>query len=122
VSYNLFQKQQGFSISGLIFWSVIFILLAIPVIKVVPAYIENATIQETLASIVDDPDIQNMPPRQIREDYLKRAQLAGIVVISAGDIEINRDKGKTVLSVNYSVVTPLFANISLHIDFEASSE
>ena len=122
MTYSALRKQKGLSISGLMFWVVILILIAILGMKVAPAYIENSAIEKVFNAIVNDASLQNATAGQIRQSYNKRAQIDRIDVITAKDIVINKEKGKTQLSVNYTVLIPLFSNISLHIDFEPKSD
>ena len=120
--YSSLQKQKGISVSGLMVWSVILVLVAILGMKVVPAYIENATIEKALAAITNDASLQNPSANQVRQSFIRRAQIDNIQVVTAKDIVINKEKGKTQLSINYTVLIPLFSNVSLHIDFEAKSD
>ncbi len=122
MAYSLLQKQKGISVSGLMVWSVILILVAILGMKVVPVYVENATIEKTLVAITNDASLQNPSASQVRQSFIRRAQIDNIQVVTAKDIVINKGKGKTQLSINYTVLIPLFSNVSLHIDFEAKSD
>ena len=123
MALNIQQSQQkGFTLSGMMFWSVVLILAAVLGMKVTPVYIENATIKKNLVAVSNDPSLQNANARQIRLAFSKRAQIDAIREITAKDIKISRDKGQIILGVNYSVNVPLFANISLQIDFDTTSE
>jgi hypothetical protein len=42
-------------------------------------------------------------------------------VVTGADLEISKDGGDTVISFAYTKKIPLFANVSLLIDFAASS-
>ncbi|MCH9639480.1 MAG: DUF4845 domain-containing protein [Betaproteobacteria bacterium] len=122
MTYGALRKQEGISISGLMFWVVILVLIAILGMKVAPAYIENSAIEKVFNAIVNDDSLQNATASQLRQSFIKRAQIDRIEVVTAKDIVINKEKGKTQLSVNYTVLIPLFSNISLHIDFEPKSD
>jgi len=104
------------------FWLVILVLISILGMKVVPAYIENSTIEKAFEAIVNDDSLQNATASQLRQSFLRRVQIDNIEAVAAKDIVINKEKGKTQLKVNYTVLIPLFSNISLHIDFEAKSD
>ncbi len=123
MALNIQRSQQaGVTLSGMMFWSVILILVAILGMKVAPVYIENATIKKNLVAVAKDASLQKANAGQIRLAFIKRAQIDDIKVITAKDIKITRDKGQLILSTNYSVKVPLFANISLQIDFDTTSE
>lgn len=116
------QKQQGISLSGLLMWSVILILIAISGLRVAPAYIEYSTIQKNLTAITKDTNSQDMDLNQIRLSFNKRASIDNIKSISGQDIKINKENGRIVLSAEYTTKIPLIANLSLNIDFEAISD
>ncbi len=116
------QKQQGISLSSLLVWSVILILIAISGLRIATAYIEYSTIQKNLTAIIKDTNSQNMDLNQIRLSFNKRASIDNIKSISGQDIKINKENGRIVLSAEYTTKIPLIANLSLNIDFEAISD
>jgi len=118
----MLQKQKGVSLSGLLVWSVILIFIAISGLRIIPAYIEYSTIKKNLTAIVKETDSQNMDLNQIRLSFSKRAQIDNIKSVSGQDIRINRENGQIVLSAGYTTKIPLISNISLNIDFEATSD
>ena len=120
--HTLQQKQKGISLSGLLVWAVILILVSISGLRVAPAYIEFSSIQRNLAAIVKNIDTQSTSPSQIKILFDKRAQIDNIKSVNGQDIKINKENGRIVLSASYAVKIPLASNISLHIDFQASSE
>jgi len=115
-------KQRGLTLTGMMFWSVVLILLAVLGMKVVPVYIDDATIKKNLVAISSDPSLQNANASQIRLAYSKRAQVDGIKAVSANDLKMTRDKGKLIISASYIVEIPLVSNISLKFDFDTTSE
>ena len=120
--YGTYRTQQkGVSLSGLLMWSVVLVMVAILGMKLAPAYIEHASIQKALVSIASDPKFNDSTLRQNRESFLKRSQVDNISVVSAKDIEVKKDNEQRSLEINYSVTVPLVANISLLIEFNASS-
>ncbi len=116
------QKQKGISLSGLLVWSVILILIAISGLKIAPAYIEFSTIQKNLTAIAKDTNSQNMDLSQIRLSFNRRVQIDTIQSINGQDIKINKENDRIVLSAEYTTKIPLIANLSLTIDFEPISD
>ncbi len=119
--YTTIQKQKGLSLSNLLIWSLIIVLIAIFGMKLVPAYIEHSSITKNLKAIAKEVELQGSDPNQIRLSFSKRAQIDSIKSISGQDIKINRENGRVVLSAKYTVKIPLISNISLNIDFESMS-
>lgn len=121
-NHKTLQKQQGISLSGLLVWSLILILISISGLRIVPAYVEYSTIQKNLTAMVKDTNTQNMDLNQIRLSFNKRAQIDDIKSVSGQDIKINKENGRIVLSVEYTTKIPLIANLSLSIDFKAIND
>ena len=120
--HGTLHKQKGVTLSGLLMWSVILIIIAMLGMKLAPVYIEYAAIQKTLSAITNDPTFKDALPREIRLSFSKRANIDNIDVISGRDIKISKEKGRKILKADYSVTIPLFANISMLIDFKATSD
>lgn len=115
-------KQKGISLSGMLIWSVILILISILGFRVLPAYIEYNSIKKNLNAVAEEASKQGADINNIRQSFGKRAQIDSIKSVSAQDIRINKEKGRVVLSVSYTSKIPLVSNVSLVIDFEAISE
>lgn len=120
--HKMLQKQKGISLSGLLVWSVILILIAIFGLRIAPAYIEYSTIKKNLTAIVKEIDPQDLDLNQIRLAFSKRASIDNIKSISGQDIKIDKKGGRIVLSAEYTTKIPLIANLSLIIDFEPISD
>lgn len=114
-------KQKGMGLIVLIFWVLLAIFIIMLVLKLFPVYRENLAIKTTLAAMVSDPVLQNGTKGEIRKSFNKRAQIDDISAVNGGDLEIDKEGGQIILGIAYSVKTPLFANISLYIDFNESS-
>ena len=115
-------RQQGVSLSGLLIWIVIIILVGVGAMKLIPSYIQNAEIKDIFSTIVHDPEMQNAPIKSIRESYSKRANMNNISIIDANDVEISKDASGLALSASYQVKIPLIGNATLILDFNPSSE
>ena len=71
--------------------------------------------------MANDSILQNREKWEMRKFFNERAEIDDISSVNGNDLEIDNEEGKIVLGVAYSVKTPLFANISLYIDFNESS-
>jgi len=114
-------RQRGLSFSGFIFGAFVLVLLSITGLKMIPVYMQNATINKLFLAIAQDPDMQKATPREIRNSFDKRASIDDVTVITSQDIDVESDAGTPVLSANYSVKVPLVANISLYLEFNPRS-
>lgn len=114
-------QQRGVGFGGFVFGAFLLILVSILALKIIPAYMEEATISNVFNSMVHDPDMQNASPNEIRVSFDKRADIDRITSIRSGDVEIARDNGKLFLSATYSIKIPLTGNVSLVLDFNPTS-
>ncbi|HUW25611.1 MAG TPA: DUF4845 domain-containing protein [Gallionella sp.] len=115
-------KQRGLSFSGFMAGAVILILVSVTGLKLIPAYIQNATIKNVFVAVANDPEMQKASIRDIQMAYNKRSSVEDIRAITVEDIEIEKDAGRLVLSASYFVKIPLVSNISLYLDFNPSSD
>ena len=115
-------RQRGMGLLALMFWALISVFVFIVVLKLIPVYKENLAIKTTLSAIASDSVLQNREKWEIRKLFNERAEIDDISSVNGADLEIDKEDGKIVLGIAYSVKTPLFANISLNISFNESSE
>ena len=114
-------RQRGMGLLALIFWALVSVFVFMVALKILPVYKENMAIKTTLSAMASDSILQNGEKWEIRKSFNERADIDDISSVNGGDLEIDKEDGRIVLGIAYSVKTPLFANISLHIDFNESS-
>lgn len=115
-------KQYGFTFGGFIMLMFVLVFVAILGMKLIPAYMENATIQKAFNVIVKDPEMRNAPVRNIKESFQKRAiSIDNVMAITADDVVISSDGKSLSLSASYSKTIPLAGNISLLLEFNPSA-
>lgn len=119
---RLGHRQRGVSLSGLLLWGFILVVVATFGMKMIPAYIEQNTIQKIFKAIVSDTKMENASAREIRLSFSKRAGIDNVKAIRAKNIDIKKNKGKLILTSDYSVKIPMVSNISVVIDFHATSQ
>ncbi len=116
------RQQRGVTMVGMLLWGIVIVFLALLAMKLVPAYTEYITVRKILTDIGKEAGSKDMSNPEIRERFSKRAMIDNITTVTPADLRINRMSGKTVVTVDYSFQTPLVANISLLVDFSATSD
>ena len=114
-------RQQGLSFGGFILGAFLLVFASLTFFKFIPAYIQNAKINSTFSTIANDPEMQKASPREIRMSFEKRASIDEISVITSNEIDIASGDGVLELSASYTATIPLFANISILLEFNPSS-
>ncbi len=115
------KRQRGVTFVGMVFIAGLIVFAAIIGLKLIPAYIEYATVVNHLREMARSPDARGASPVQIQSMFNKRAQIDAINAVKGDDIEIEKDGDRVVLSARYSTKIKLFGNLNACIDFVASS-
>lgn len=116
---NRVDQQRGITVIGLLFVSIMVIFVAMVAMKLVPAYIEYFEVKKILSDISKGDEGRSNA--LIREEFSKRASIDNITAVKPSDLEIGNENGKTVITANYTYETKIVGNVSLLVDFEASS-
>jgi hypothetical protein len=90
-------------------------------VKVVPAYMEYFSVKKVLATMAKEPGFGGMNAKEIMDSFDRRATIDYISVITSKDLDITKVDGENVVSVEYSQKIPLVYNISVVLDFSAST-
>lgn len=114
-------RQRGIGFVGMIMIGAAIIFAAIAAMKLVPAYMHSAQIEEIFKSIANDPMMRGATINEIKDSYTKRASINYITDIKAEDIEVDNYEGRVTLSASYSVRIPLAGNATLLLEFNPSS-
>ena len=114
-------KQRGVSLFGFMLIAIVVIILAMLTMKLVPAYVEFFSVKKILNAMGQDSETKSMSNADIRNSFAKRAEVGYVTVVKPDDLDIDRSGGNVVISTEYEYRTPLVANISLIVDFKASS-
>jgi len=114
-------QQRGITLGGFVVGAIVFVLITVTLLKLVPAYIEEAQINSIFKDIAHNPDMQKAAPHDIEKSFDIRASIDAITAIKGSDIDISSEGDTPVLSADYIVKVPLVANISLSIEFHPNS-
>ena len=113
------KNQRGVAISGLLIWGIIITFVALLGMKVVPEYLEYYKIQKSVKSISTGAGSQTVS--EIRAAYDRYADVNYIDTLKGSDLDISKENNSVVIAFAYERRIPLFANVSLLLDFEGSS-
>ena len=119
---SLQSQQRGLTMIGFLFVAFVLIMVAMLGMKLVPAYIEFFSVKKILATMGQDSDLKSKSNGDIRTSFSKRANTGYVTVVKPEDLSITRTGGVPVISVNYEFRSKLVGNMSLVVDFSASSD
>jgi Tfp pilus assembly protein PilE len=112
-------RQRGVTISGLIVWLVVFIVVALLAMKLIPSYMEFASARNAIQAIARERNTAT--PAEVRRAFDARAQIDDITVIKGSDLDVTKQGNDMVISFTYRKEVPLFANVGLVLDFAADT-
>ena len=113
-------KQRGVSVLLIFMIGVVLALGAVGAMKVAPAYSEFSTTKNAIVAIAAS-EGRTGSVLEIRKAFDRRSAVDNITAVTAGELEITKDSGEVVISFAYSKKIPLFSNLSVCIDFAAST-
>ena len=113
-------KQCGVSFPVVFLIGVVLALGAVGAMKVWPAYSGFLTAKKAIVAIAAS-EGRTGSVNDIRRAFDRRSSIDNITEVTPGELEITKDGGDVVISFAYSKKIPLFANVSVVIDFAAST-
>ena len=112
--------QRGVALSGLIFWGVIFVLVAVLGMKVAPTALEYYKILKDCKAVVAQAS-PDATVADVRKSFDKFAEVDHLVDFRSNQLDISKEGGKIVIEFGYEKRIPLFWNVSLLIDYKGST-
>jgi hypothetical protein len=113
-------RQFGVSFPVVFLIGVVLALAAVGAMKIAPAYSDFLTAKKAIVAIAAG-EGRTGSVTEIRKAFDRRSAIDNISVVTPGELEISKDGGEVVISFAYAKKIPLFANVSLLIDFAAST-
>jgi len=114
------RKQRGIGLIGLILILAAGGLVMLLGLKLTPIYLDQIAIRRALVATGQSPEAKNATVGDLRRALDRRFEVDNIRVINSSDVDITKG-GSPLMSVSYSVRVHLFANVSMCIDFDATS-
>lgn len=111
--------QRGLALSSLIFWGVVVALLAILTMKVLPTTLEYYKVLKDAKAAVNrvGPEATVADVRRAFDNFANIDSLD----FNAQQLDITKVNGRIVASFDYEKRIPLFANVSLVINYKGST-
>ncbi|HTX24974.1 MAG TPA: DUF4845 domain-containing protein [Steroidobacteraceae bacterium] len=119
----MYRRQRGVTFLG---WLVLLIPVAIVVyagIRIIPVYLNYMRVAKSVDETAAEFEGQtSASARAIRGSLEKHFDIDSITYPDVKDIDIRRDGQSWVIEAKYTDGAPLFANISIEIDFDKAAE
>ncbi len=113
------KEQRGVTLIGLVVICIIVVFVAIGGLKIAPAYIEYYNVKKAIVGVAQTTSRGTVG--DVRQAFNRRAAIDDIDVIAGKDLEVTKEGNDLVISFSYEKRIPLFSNVSVVINFAASS-
>ncbi|HMV53984.1 MAG TPA: DUF4845 domain-containing protein [Rhodocyclaceae bacterium] len=114
------RRQRGLSFWGFLFVGVLAALALLVGFKVTPSVVEYYGIKKAITTVAGEAT-PGTTVTDIRNAFMRRQAIDDFSSVDGKDLDISKDGGDVVISVAYDKKIPLFANVSLLIEYEATS-
>ena len=121
---NTFSNQRGMSMWGMMVVGTMAGILFLAGIKLFPLYMEYFNMKGIIDQVKQDPALKGVPKDKIVKGLANRVMLADFANIDKDSYTVTKIEGKNAYTVDlyYEARTPLFANLSMVVEFEYSAE
>jgi hypothetical protein len=113
-------KQRGVSFLVIFLIGVVVAMAAVGAMKIGPAYSEFITAKKAIFAVAAG-EGRGGSVAEVRKAFDRRTAIDNITAVTPGDLEVTKDGNEIVISFAYAKKIPLFSNVSLCIDFAAST-
>ncbi|KTD47255.1 transmembrane protein [Legionella rubrilucens] len=122
------RKQQGLTLIGMLFTVIVVCIAGLVIMRVVPVYIQHFEVKRSISAL-ENIDAAEFSTDTAANAMVLRKRLAnqftinGLDDIKLDEVNIVPDgRGNFNINVKYTVVRPLFYNISLMFNFDETKE
>lgn len=116
------KKQAGATLLGMLFIGAMLFFVALIAMKIFPAYQEYFSVK-TIIREMNKESLSGKSNKEIQDSFNKKANVGYVTVIKGSDLTIEKNSaGEPQVSAQYQVVTPLFGNMSVLMDFDATAD
>ena len=115
------KSQSGVSLIGVMIGGAVLAALLLVGLKLIPVVSEYMGVKRSMTAVVGGANPQTATVSELRSAFTKRAMVDDVTTVSASDLDITKEDGRIVISVEYARKVKLFGNVSLLIDFNAST-
>ena len=114
-------KQTGMTMIGILFIGMLVVFAALVAMRMAPAYMEYGSVVKVLKTMSNDPELKSMSISEIRSSFDRRAMIDNVTSVKGEDLDISKDGGEVVVEATWSAKKPIVGNVSVVMDFTAST-
>lgn len=117
-----FQRSKGLTFISILLILALISFFTLLLLKIAPIYINHGRVASVLAALETDPNLLTMSKTEISTSINKRFNINYVEDVSEDNIQIIAQPGYVNVVIDYQPVKPLFANLSVLVDFHDEIE
>ncbi len=117
-TYRSRKVQHGASTLGILFILISLATFMMVGVKVVPMYMDNATINSVVTGLENEPGIVKLNHDQLHYKIMKLLTINNIRSITNEQVVIKRENGKLTVDVDYEVRENIYRNLDAVASFK----
>lgn len=120
-------KQQGFTFISFLITAIIVIFLCLGLFRSLPVYIEHMNVSGSFSALENKFSKENTERKPLKKTVIRQTlqrlfDVNDITRVNAKAISIKKEKGKYIVTADYDIRVPFFANIDLVFHFNNRTE
>jgi hypothetical protein len=116
------RKERGITFFGLVLTLALIGFFCLLILKIGPIYYEHFKVKASLDALRSEPNLASKSQEEILSMLTKRFDVNMVEHVSAEDIKISRDDGRTQIRIAYQVTEELLGNLSVLVTFDDTVE
>ncbi len=108
---QLKQKQSGLAAISWLLIIAIAVLFIMLFVRLVPVYLDGFAVYDSLDGLKNDPRFKTATTRSIKKKLLQRLNINSVYSVTADDIYVTKQNGKTIVEVDYEAREKVIGNL-----------
>ena len=122
MTMKMHNTQRGMGLLAIMFWILFAVFVLHTGFKVFPVYMTDLTIKSMVENLGKESDTTYRGPSDVMQAISRRLQVNSISHIGRDEVTITREGDYFIVDIDYEVVVPYLANISLLMEFSHQTE
>lgn len=112
------RRQSGITLFGMVLVVFVVVFFTLLVMKLLPAYLNNFKVESDLKNLVQQPNASRLSMSEIMDGLERRFEIDEVSYVHLSkNLTVTRITGGKRIVIKYSVLVPMFYNVSAIVDF-----
>ncbi|MHB1587656.1 MAG: DUF4845 domain-containing protein [Acidiferrobacteraceae bacterium] len=113
------RRQTGITLFGMVLVVFVVVFFTLLVLKLLPAYLNNFKVKSDLKNLVQQPNASRLSMSEIMDGLERRFEIDEVSYVHLSkNLTVTRIAGGKRIVIRYSVLVPMFYNVSAIVNFD----